>query len=699
LLNIHDLNVVYHSGDRQVTAVRDVSLQIQARQVYGLVGESGSGKTSLALAVLQSLGAGGTVIGGGIEILGRDVCQLNDSELRAVWGEQVALVPQDPLSSLNPSIRLGEQLAEGLRWNLGCDAEDAHRRVIELFEWVHIADAERVAASYPHQLSGGMQQRVMIAMALSREPDLLVLDEPTTGLDATTEAVVLDLFRELIRTRGTAALYVSHNLGVVAQFADRVAVMYAGELVEDAPTTSIYRQPLHPYTSGLIASVPRLGESKREIRLQAIKGQIPSLENLPSGCVFEPRCPLAIDICLTARPPLDAPLPGRRVRCYRWPEILAGELSDPSEQPPQTAVQATGQRAGHVLKLQDLTVHFPLPRNLISVARRKPARRVRAVERADLTIGRGQTLGLVGESGSGKTTLAKAIVGLVTPERGQIELLGAALPGGLDQRTRATLRQLQMIFQNPEEALNPHLTIGETLKRPLISLLGSTPGEAQREIAGLLEAVRLPPQYASRFPAQLSGGEQQRVAIARAFAAQPELLIADEPVSALDVSVQAAVLNLLNELQQDRGNAIVFISHDIAVVGYLADRVAVMYLGHLMDVADAEDIFAPPYHPYTEALLSAIPLIDPGAEQATVRLRGEVPSAVDIPGGCPFHPRCPRFLGEICVQERPPWRTDASSGRRIYCHIPVMELRQMQKSVFQFSAQARPGERPPGGMD
>ncbi len=677
-LTIENLTVAYRSGDEWLDAVRDFSLGIKPGQIYGLVGESGSGKTTVALTIMRYLGEAGRVRQGKISFAEHDLLDLEDSDLREVWGDQLALVPQDPLSSLNPSIQVGEQLQELLRHHLNLGGTESERRAIELLEMVRVPDPERVAKSYPHQISGGMQQRVMIAMALSTEPKLLILDEPTTALDVTTQAAILQLLRELIQGRETAALYVTHNLGVIATICDRVSVLYAGELVEDATTRELFQRPLHPYTQGLLDSVPRLGDNKSSVTLQAIPGRIPSLRERPAGCVFEPRCPLAIEICLE-RPPLETLPDGRQIRCHRWPEIQAGEIS--SQIPPslQQLLETDSQAddALPVLELKELKVHFDIRRSLGEVISRKSALKVKAVDGIDLNLGRGKTLGLVGESGSGKTTLARAVIGLEKATDGSMKLLDIPLPSGLNKRDKETLGHLQIVFQNPEEALNPYMSVGETLRRPLMTLRQMSREEADQEVNQLLAAVRLPASYAQRRPDQLSGGEKQRVAIARAFAANPNLLISDEPVSALDVSVQASILNLLSELQQELGSSNLFISHDLAVVGYLADDIAVIYAGNLMEVAEAEALFKPPYHPYTEALLSAIPLIDPGAEQEPIRLEGDVPNQIEIPSGCPFHPRCPRFLGDICVDERPPWQ-QAANGKRIFCHISPEELLEAQ---------------------
>ncbi len=684
ILNIKNLTVAYRQGDEWLDAAREVSFCIQAGETYGLVGESGSGKTTLVLAIMRYLGANGSVRQGVIELDGQDLCTLSESEMRQIWGRKINLVPQNPQSALNPSIRVGEQLAETLRYHQKVDPAVARRQVVGLLEMVHIADPEQIAQSYPHQISGGMQQRVMIAMALSTEPRLLILDEPTTSLDVTTQSVILDLVRELIHGRQTAALYVTHNLGVVAQVCDRVAVLYAGDLVEDASTKDLYRKPLHPYTRGLLDSVPRLGETKNQVQLRGITGQIPPLGERPTGCVFRPRCPLVIEVCYQ-RPALYELTDKRRARCHRWEEIQRGEANAQQSSPEVIKTEPINTKENQeVLKLVDMKVYFPLRHSLGELVRRRKPRFVRAVDGVELKIRHGQTLGLVGESGSGKTTIARSVMGLVEKTAGDIELLSIPLPQKLSDRDLETLRHLQMIFQNPEDALNPYLTVGGSLSRPLITMMGKSGIEVDEDVAKLLVRVQLPAGYARRLPEQLSGGEKQRIAIARAFASNPDVLIADEPVSSLDVSVQASILNLLNQLQIDHGSSLLFISHNLAVVGYLADRIAVIYLGQLMEVADADVLFEVPYHPYTEALLSAIPLADPYAEQTQIRLEGEIPSAIQKPSGCPFHTRCPRFLGEICVNKTPPWRLDEETGKQYFCHIPVSELRQSQERVFTF---------------
>lgn len=681
-VKVENLSVSYRTGAELIPALRSISLAVVAGQTYGIVGESGSGKTTLALAVMGYLPENGVIDSGRILFNGSDLAGRPLSEMRKIWGAQLALVPQDPLASLNPSLRVGVQVGEVIQHHLGLDGQELRSRVLDLLGMVRLRDPERIYRSYPHQLSGGQQQRALIAMALSTEPALLVLDEPTTGLDTTTQAAVLDLIRDLMQERGTAALYVTHNLGVVARICDRVAVLYAGELLEDGPTKGIYRKPLHPYTRGLLDSVPRLGENKSAIRLSPIEGAIPGLNELPHGCIFRPRCPLAIEICEQA-PPLFESGPDRLSRCHRWQEIDRGEVTARQEHP-FFEHRVAAAKPTQILDLQGVKVHFTQRGRLPSRLSRAETSGVRAVDGVSFQVNRGQTVGLVGESGSGKTTLARSVMGLTPLTAGEMKLLGQALPPSLRERDKAMRAHLQIVTQNPSEALNPYLTVGESLRRPLQTMLGFSREQAERRAAELLQAVHLRPEYGRRFPAELSGGEKQRVVIARAFATNPDLLVADEAVSSLDVSVQASILNLLNEMQAEHASGTLFISHDLAVIGFLADDVAVIYLGKLMERSHIDTLFEPPYHPYTEALLAAIPLIDPDARQAEIRLEGEVPSAVDVPTGCPFHTRCPRFLGDICVEGTPPWQTGAD-GKEIFCHIPLEQLQQDQSRIFEFS--------------
>jgi peptide/nickel transport system ATP-binding protein len=682
LLTIDDLTVAYRTAMGIHDVVRDVRLSIEPGQTYGLVGESGSGKSTIALAVLNYLPGSAVIRKGRIAFDGQDLLRNDHRAMRELWGRKIGYVPQDPHASLNPSLRVGDQVKEVLIRS-GLDRQQAEERVLSLLGDVRLPDPSHVARSYPHQISGGMKQRVLIAMALSREPSLLVMDEPTTGLDATTQASILDLIGDLVHSKRTAILYVSHNLGVVAQICDRVAVLYAGELMEDAPSVEIYRRPLHPYTQGLLDSVPRLGQNKRRVSLRAIGGLPPSPYDRPSGCIFMPRCPLVIDIC-NQHPRLFDTRDGHQARCHRWAEIRDGSVE--ARQPARSLIQRSTRSSEpqENLEVHDVTVEFPVRRSMADVLARRPMRQLRAVNGVSLSVRQGRALGLVGESGSGKTTLASTIMGLVERTDGQIRLLGRLLPRGVSGRDRETLSRLQMIFQDVDESLIPTMTVGATLTRTLTRIGGPGRRSIDSDVGALIKAVRLPPETIAKFPRQLSGGERQRVAIARAIASKPDLLVADEPVSSLDVSVQAAVLNLLDELQVERNGSLLFISHDLAVVGFVSDMVAVIYLGSLMQLATAGEIFDPPYHPYTEALLSAIPLIDPQAVQARVRLQGETPSPIEMPSGCPFHTRCPRFLGDICRTQSPPEQRTETGGT-ILCHIPVDELRAAQRRAFGFS--------------
>ena len=679
MLNIQDLSVAYEHKGALLHAVRNFSLSITAGQSYGLVGESGSGKSTVAMAILGYLGVGGQITSGHIEFEGRDLLTIPKRELTKMLGKNIALVPQDPMSSLNPSMRVGEQIAEGLRHHLALTKEQATRRTFELLELVRIPDPARVARSYPHEISGGMQQRVLIAMALGTEPGLIILDEPTTSLDVTTQAAVLDLLRDLIRNRKAATLYITHNLGVVTQLCDHVAVLYAGELVEKGETRLLFENPLHPYTKGLLDSMPQLGQNKSRFRLSAIPGKIPALLERASGCIFAPRCPLVIDRCLATRPALETVISDRQVRCHRWPDMASGVLNHTIEEasiPVETDKSIT--RVVDILDIQDLHVDYPIPRSIPDVISGRPQHMVKAVDGVDLSIPNNHIFGLVGESGSGKTTLARTIVGLVERANGEIRIAGRLLPPKLSDRDIDALRQIQLIFQNPEEALNPYLTVGETLQRPFITIGRKSRVEAKEGALKMLEAVGLPAEYMGRLPGQLSGGEKQRVAIARAFVTNPGLLIADEPVSSLDVSVQAGILALMEQLQTANQSTMLFISHDLAVISYLADRIAVMYAGQIVEICDAIALSESAHHPYTEALLHAVPDVTFRPLDQTIRLSGAVPSQIDVPSGCRFHPRCPRYLGPVCVDEVPPHQP-AGGDNWIACHIPLAELQQAQE--------------------
>jgi peptide/nickel transport system ATP-binding protein len=687
VIQARSLSIDYKLGKRWVNAILDVSLEIAPNEIHGLVGESGSGKSTLALALMNYLAPNARISSGDLLLDGEDLLHKSRADMRHIWGRQMSLVPQDPLAALNPSYKVGEQIAESIRLHGDVSNGKAWSRAVDMLRQVRIADPEAVAQKYPHQLSGGMQQRVTIAMALSARPRLLVLDEPTTALDVTTQAVILDLVRDLIRETGAAALYVSHDLGVIAQMCDRVTVLYGGEVMASGPVEQLYAHPTHPYTISLLASIPRPLPGV-ETRLPAIEGTAPSLAERPHGCVFAPRCPAALPICHAEKPPLEEMSPGRLVKCHRWREIASGELRLTTEMraaaviPDGVSVGASSE--DYVLTADHVSKRYGT-NSLMGRLMGRASGGVQAVDDVSIKVRERATLGLVGESGSGKTTLARCIVGLETADKGELVLLDTALPNPLSERGQATLRELQMVFQNPSDTLNPYKTVGQTLERAISRLnnIGHpTREELQSRVTELLSAVRLTPEYAARYPAELSGGERQRVAIARAFAANPALVVADEPTSALDVSVQAVVLNLLKDLRAREGASYLFISHDLRAVSYLADWLVVMYLGQIVEEGTTEQVYNFPSHPYTEALISSIPVPDPSVRKAPIRLDGDIPSAEHLPTGCRFHTRCPRKLGPICEQQEPPWQ-DAGDGHHIRCHIPVGEVAALQQQTIQ----------------
>ncbi|WP_322513722.1 dipeptide ABC transporter ATP-binding protein [Chloroflexus sp.] len=660
ILEIENLSVEYHAGRRKLPVLREICLSVAAGETLGIVGESGSGKSTLGLAVLRALPANGRISAGRVLLDGVDLAQTQGATLRALWSRSLRLIPQNPLAALNPTLKIDVQLVEAI----GGRRDAAEAQAAALLARVQIADPERVMRSYPHELSGGMQQRVLIAMALHGAPRLLVLDEPTTSLDVTTEAAVIDLLADLMAERQPASLFISHNLGLVARIATRTAVLYAGEVVEIAPTTTLFQQPRHPYTQGLLRSLPHPGLRYDHHPLQPIEGAIPAPGTLPAGCVFAPRCPLADDRCRRERPPLLAIAPHHATRCHYWHRVT------PDGAPPAFVVPTTVPLDAPLLTTHHLSKTIAQRQSLTDIARGKPAPAVQALSDVNLTIHRNRILGIVGESGSGKTTLARCIIGLTPPSGGAIELLDIPLAPLIHQRPREHVRRLQMVLQNPQEALNPALTIGEALRRPLIRLGGLDSKTAANRVPDLLRLVKLPPEYAHRRPNQLSGGEKQRVAIARALAATPDLLVLDEAVSALDVSVQAAVLNVLADIKERTGIAYLFITHDLAVVSYLADDVVVMYRGQIVEQGPVAAVLRPPLHPYTEALLAA-------TNPRGVRLREADATGTAPAQGCPFQPRCPRAIGEICRATPPPWR-EAGVGHRIRCHIPLADLQVAQ---------------------
>lgn len=687
VLRVENLAVAYKIRGGEVEAIQDVSFEIARGETFGIVGESGCGKSTTAWAVVNFLGANGYVKRGSIRFQGQELNHKSAEELQRLRGDQIAMVYQDPMQSLNPSMRLGHQMREVLTVHRGMSEEEANKRCIEMLDRVYMPDPASVLNRYPHQISGGQQQRVVIAMALLNNPALLIMDEPTTALDVTVEAAVLDLIAELRRDFDTAIMFISHNLGVIARICNRVGVMYAGEMVERATVQELFANPQHPYTQGLIRCLPRLGTDKADSILYPIRGRVPAPNNRPSGCVFGPRCDYVREHCRAERPELRRLPNGTFVRCHYAEEI------DPSQWIPpgdvgviQSADHANGHEARPILEVNDLKTYYPIQGGTMKdVLGMGEQRYVKALECASFSLGKGKTLGVVGESGCGKSTLVKTIIGLEGSTSGSADFMGFDITGDLSERDSELMRELQMVFQNPDSTMNPSYPIGYQIGRPM-ERFGTVPrSQIRSEVIRLLEAVRLGENYYDRLPRQLSGGEKQRVGIARALASRPDLVLCDEPVSALDVSVQAALLNLLLEVQQEYGTTMIFIAHDLSVVRFFSDDVAVMYLGQIVEIGPADAIYSPPYHPYTEALLSAVPVPDPTARQRRIRLQGSVPSAIDPPTGCRFHTRCPRRVllpdgGAICEREEPPWQYNGED-HRIFCHIPIEILRDFDPVI------------------
>lgn len=676
ILQVKNLAVAYKTRKRQIQAVREVTFDIRSGENLGLVGESGCGKTTVAYSIVNFLGPNGRVTHGEILFKGEPMLGRSEAELRKLRGADISMVYQEPMSALNPTMRIRDQLAESLIAHRGFQKNQAYEEALEALKKVYMPDAEAVMLRYPHQLSGGQQQRVLIAMALLNNPSLLIMDEPTTALDVTVEAAVLDLIAELQERYQTATLYISHNLGVVARVSDKVAVMYAGEIVEIAPTRDIYRTPLHPYTMGLMRCLPDVDAPKGTRQLVPIAGRVPSPDNLPPGCIFAPRCEQALPECSAQHPAVQELQPGHFVRCLRAAEWVGVPLiwqqeTKGSEAPcPERATEAIET----VLDVRSARVYYPLPfqtvKGLFGLEKR---RYVRATDDVSFSIRRGRTLGIVGESGCGKSTLAKAIVGLEPLFDGQIEFLNLDISRPLSKRSLATIRELQMVFQDPNGVLNPSYSVGDQIAFSLKRFRTVPPDQVKSEVTRLLRAVKLDDSYYHRLPRQLSGGEKQRVGIARAIATNPAMVVCDEPVSALDVSVQAAVLNLLLEIQKSQNTTMILISHDLSSVRFFSDEVAVMYLGRIVEIGPCEAIYFPPNHPYTAALLAAVPRPDPDRPPSQVRLSGRVPSAVNPPSGCRFHTRCPFKIGEICETDEPVER-DMGGGHKIYCHLPPEKL-------------------------
>jgi peptide/nickel transport system ATP-binding protein len=652
LLEVDNLHVHFVTTAGVVRAVEGLSYKVKPGEVMALVGESGCGKSVSAMTVMRLLAKpAGRIVAGRIMFQGRDLLKLSEEEMRAIRGREISMIFQEPMTSLNPVLTIGFQIMEPLMIHLGMSEEQARARAAELMRQVGIPDGERRLDQYPHQFSGGMRQRVMIAIGLACNPKLIIADEPTTALDVTIQAQILQLMKDLSRELGIAMVIITHNLGVVARYADRVNVMYAARMVEQGTADDVFDRPRHPYTYGLLRSVPRL-DRPREAKLETIEGLPPNLVSPPEGCRFAPRCAAAIDACKAKQPPLIEVEDGHFSACIRATEL--------AEKGPQaiglsTAIGAAKQDkdlgdAEPLVRIERLTKHFVVSQGSKLFGREPSV--VRAVNDVSFSIAPGQTLGLVGESGCGKTTVGRLVLKLEEATSGAILFEGKDLTTAAHDTLRDVRRRIQVIFQDPYSSLNPRMTIGQIISEPLLVYRMVPSRKAARErVENLLTQVGLYPYMADRYPHELSGGQRQRVGIARALAMEPKFIVCDEPVSALDVSIQAQVINLLEELQEKYGLTYLFIAHDLAVVRHISHRIVVMYLGRVMEIADRDSLYENPLHPYTQALLEAVPVPDPKAERARKHtiLSGEVPSPLNPPSGCVFRTRCPRATAECKV--------------------------------------------------
>mgnify|MGYP000321381083 CR=1 FL=1 len=689
VLDCRDLSISYYTRAGEIPAVIDFDLTVMPGEAVGIVGESGCGKSTVALAIMSYMGRNGAVTGGEIRFLGRDMRAMSEAELRQIRGKDISMVYQEPMASLNPSMKVTDQLTEVLTIHEGVSEYNARMRAIEMLDAVRLPDPKRIMEAYPHQLSGGQQQRVLIAMALLSKPRLLLLDEPTTALDVTVEAGIVELIKDISREFGTSMVYISHNLGLILETCDRVTVMYSGQAVEQGTVDQVFDHMRHPYTRGLFNSIPLPGTDRYARPLAAIPGQLPLPHERPAGCYFGPRCDFFRQgVCDKGLIPMEAVRSdsGHTVRCVRHREI------DWQAHVPEAVSQAPMEIGDTVLEVNHMKKYYEVRDNsLKGLLSGKRLRHVKANEDLTFEAREAETVAIVGESGCGKTTFAKVLMGLEQATDGQILLDGknvARLP--IERRGPKLVGDLQIVFQNPFETLNPSHTVGAQIGRVLKKFGIATSKAAIREkVFEILDMVKLPRDFAFRKPRQLSGGQKQRVGIARAFAGDAAVVVADEPVSALDVSVQAAITGLLTDIQRQKRTTMLFISHDLSVVRYLADRIVVMYLGQIMEQGTTDQVFSPPYHPYTEALLSAVPIADTSIKKKHIILKGELPSAMDPPSGCPFQTRCPRKIGEICETAMPPLK-EVMPGHFILCHIPEDELAAMEPVIAFAEGEAEP---------
>jgi peptide/nickel transport system ATP-binding protein len=680
ILEIRNLSISFFTRLREIPAVMDFSCTVYPGEAMGLVGESGCGKSTVALAVMRDLGVNGRIVGGSIKFKGRELTTMTPEELREIRGSEIAMIYQEPMASLNPAMRIGQQLMEVPMIHEGISATEAEKLALQVIKDVKLPDPQRILKAYPHQLSGGQQQRIVIAMALMSKPALLILDEPTTALDVTVEAGIVDLVKDLGEKYGTSMLFISHNLGLVLETCDRICVMYSGEAVETGSIENVFDTMRHPYTQALFRSIPLPGADKNARPLIAIPGNFPLPHERPPGCNFGPRCDYFVKGRCDAQdiPMLDVPGQDRHgSRCIRFQEI---DWSAPPKAAKRTEKAVPGEV---VLRMEDLRKYYEVSANKLFGG--GVAKVVKANETLSFEARESETLAIVGESGCGKSTFAKVLMGLETATSGKIMLYDRDIQNTpIEKRSTETVSGVQMVFQNPFDTLNPSMTVGRQIIRALeIFGEGKTDAERHARMLELLDLVKLPRAFADRMPRQLSGGQKQRVGIARAFAGGAKVVVADEPVSALDVSVQAAVTDLLMEIQRKNKTTLLFISHDLSIVRYLSDRVMVMYLGHVVELGSTDQVFAPPYHPYTEALLSAVPIADTSVEKKRIVLEGDIPSAMNPPPGCPFQTRCRwkvKVPGNLCETVVPPVK-HLAAGHQIKCHLSDAELASMEPVI------------------
>lgn len=680
ILEIEGLSISFFTRLREIPAVMDFSFSVQPGEAMGLVGESGCGKSTVALGIMQDLGVNGRIVDGTIKFKGRDLNSMTNEELRKIRGSEIAMIYQEPMASLNPAMKIGRQLMEVPMIHEGISESDAMKRALEVVNDVKLPDPERILKSFPHQLSGGQQQRIVIAMALMSKPSLLILDEPTTALDVTVEAAVVELVKDLGKKYGTSMLFISHNLGLILETCDRICVMYSGEAVETGRIEDVFDKMQHPYTQALFRSIPLPGADKNARPLVAIPGNFPLPHERPMGCNFGPRCDyFSPGQCDQGEIKMDTVPHGDRhgSRCLKWAEI------DWDAEVVLAEKKIKSEPGDVVLKIENLKKYYEVTANALFGDGNKKV--VKANETLTFEARESETLAIVGESGCGKSTFAKVLMGLETATDGNILLNGKNIEGtSIENRETKTVSEVQMVFQNPFDTLNPSMTVGSQIIRALeIFKVGKTDLDRQERMLELLDLVKLPREFAERMPRQLSGGQKQRVGIARAFAGDAKIVVADEPVSALDVSVQAAVTDLLMEIQREQKTTLLFISHDLSIVRYLSDRVMVMYLGHVVEMGSTEQVFQPPYHPYTEALLSAVPIADTSVQKKHIVLEGDIPSAINPPKGCPFQTRCgwkSEVSDRLCEKTVPPIR-NLEDGHQMKCHLDDDILSKMEPVI------------------